>query len=352
MSESKIRAAISVGDLNGVGMEVIMKTFMDQRMLSICTPMIYASGKAVTFYRKALNMEFNYTGIRAGENIAEKKVNVVNCWEEEINIVPGQASALMGKYAQLSLDGAMDALIKGQADILITAPFNKKVMEDSGFKFPGHTEYLADKLVEKSYLMLLVNKELRTGIATGHIPVKDVSSQLSVEGIYNKIVIMNDSLKMDFGIRKPRIAVLGLNPHAGDEGKIGSEEIEIIIPAIKKAFDNNILAFGPYAADGFFGSQSVSKFDGVLAMYHDQGLAPFKALSFENGVNFTAGLPLIRTSPDHGTAFDIAGKGIASESSFREAVYMACDIFKQRQDYRAINANPLPLGFSKLGKDQ
>lgn len=352
MSESKIKAAISVGDLNGIGMEVIIKTFMDQRMLSVCTPVIFASGKAVSFYRKALNIEFNYIGIRPGEAIVDKKINVVSCWEEEVNIQPGLSSVEMGKYAKKSLDGAIDAITKGNADILITAPFNKKVMNDSGFAFPGHTEYLANKLVEKNYLMLLVNGELRTGVATGHIPVKEVSSNLNTEGIFHKLKIMNESLKMDFGVRRPKIAVLGLNPHAGDEGKIGSEEKDVIIPAIKKANENNILAFGPYAADGFFGSQSVNKFDGVLAMYHDQGLAPFKALSFENGVNFTAGLPIIRTSPDHGTAFDIAGKGIASESSFRESIYMACDIYKQRQAHREINANPLPLGFSKLGKDQ
>jgi len=352
MSESKIKAAISVGDLNGIGLEVIMKTFMDQRMLSICTPVIYASGKAVTFYRKVLNIEFNFVTIRPDEPIVERKINVVNCWDEEVNIVPGQTASEMGKYAQKSLDAAIDGVIKGHADILITAPFNKAVMQQSGFSFPGHTEYLSSKLVEKNYLMLLVNKELRTGVATGHIPVKEVSSHLNIDGIFHKLKIMNESLKMDFGIRKPRIAVLGLNPHAGDDGQIGSEEKDIIIPAIKKAYENNILAFGPYAADGFFGSSSITKFDGILAMYHDQGLAPFKALSFESGVNYTAGLPLIRTSPDHGTAFDIAGKGIASENSFREAVYMACDLFNQRKEYHEINANPLPLGFSKLGKDQ
>lgn len=350
---NKIRVGITTGDINGIGIEVIMKTFLDNRMLQICTPVIYGSSKTISYHRKALNInEFNYNPIRTVDSIIDKKINVVNCWEEEIKIELGQATEVSAQYSLKSLVATIDDLLKGKLDAIVTAPINKKNIQNATFNFPGHTEYLAEKFGTADYLMFMVSETIKVGLVTSHIPLKDVAPALTIDKIVQKIKVLNESLIKDFSVRKPRIAVLGLNPHAGDDGLIGTEEKEIIEPAIKRVQEERIFAYGPYPSDGFFGSSSLNQYDAVLAMYHDQGLIPFKTIAFENGVNFTAGLPIIRTSPDHGTAFDIAGKNKASETSFREAIYLACNIYKKRQEFKELTSNPLPLGFSKLSKDQ
>ena len=350
-TEDKVRVGITIGDVNGIGPEVIIKTFADNRMHQICTPVIYGSSKVFSFYRKLMNnVEFNFTSIKSITELNHKRTNLINCWEEEVKIEPGQANATGGKYAFMSLQTACKDLSDGNIDVLITAPIDKKTMQQDGFRFPGHTEYLAQQFNAPDHLMMLVSDRLRVATVTGHIPVKQVAGELTKEKILSRIKVMNQSLKRDFGIRKPRIAVLGLNPHSGDNGLIGTEETEVIAPAIKAAFDQQILVYGPYPADGFFGMAKFKSFDGVLAMYHDQGLVPFKSLSFDSGVNYTAGLPVVRTSPDHGTGYDISGKGLASEDSFRSAIYTACDIFKSRIAFDEAGANPLK--FSKLGGDR
>ena len=338
----KLRIGISIGDINGIGIELIIKTFSDARMLQVCTPVIYGASKVISFHRKALNIqEFNFNTVKSSTEAHDKKLNLINCWDEEVKIEIGQPTETSGKYAFKSLQAAAADLKDSKIDALVTAPINKQVMQQEGFHFPGHTEYLASLFGIKDQVMLLVSDTMRVAFVTGHVPVKQVSSLISREKILSRLKVINESLKRDFGIRKPRIAVLGLNPHAGDNGLLGGEEKEIITPAVNEANDNKILAFGPYPADGFFGSSAWSKFDAVLAMYHDQGLVPFKTISFSNGVNYTAGLPCVRTSPDHGTAYDIAGKGIASEDSFRQAIYVACDIVARRRSYDEANANPL-----------
>lgn len=348
--EGKIKIGITCGDINGIGLEVIMKTFLDNRMHQVCTPVIYASSKLISHQRKLLNFtEFNYNTARSNEIIL-RKTNVINCWEEEIPVEWGKPTELSGKYALRSLQFALKELKENKIDALVTAPINKHTMQSSEFNFPGHTEYLASQFNTKEYLMFLVSDNLRVATVSGHVPIKNLSADISIEKILGKLRLLNLSLKRDFGIRKPKLAVLGLNPHAGDNGLLGTEEKEIIQPAVQKAFDENMFVYGPYSADGFFGSGSFKKFDATLCMYHDQGLIPFKALSFTSGVNFTAGLPVVRTSPDHGTAYDIAGKGIASEDSLRESIYAAIDILSKRKEYDEINANP--LAFSKQGRDQ
>jgi 4-hydroxythreonine-4-phosphate dehydrogenase len=350
-NEGKIKVGISCGDVNGVGIEVIMKTFLDNRMHQVCTPVIYASNKLISQQRKLLNMtDFQYQTVKNSSEVILRKTNVINCWEEEINVEFGSETETGGQYAFRSLQAAVSDLKEKKIDALVTAPINKHNIQSADFKFKGHTEYLSDTFNSPQYLMFLVSDNIRVAVVSGHVPVKDVAAELSPEKIIYKIRLMHASLKRDFNIRKPRIAVLGLNPHAGDEGLIGREEKEIIIPAIKKCFDDGIFVYGPYSADGFFGSAAYKNFDAVLAMYHDQGLVPFKALSFTSGVNFTAGLPVIRTSPDHGTAYDIAGKGIAKEDSFREAIYTAIDVLKNREEFDAVNAHP--LAFSKQTRDQ
>ena len=349
--EGKIKVGISCGDLNGVGLEVVMKTFMDNRMHQVCTPVIYASNKLVSLQRKLLNMnDFQYQTVKNSSEVILRKTNVINCWEEEVNVEFGKETEIGGMYAFRSLQAAVQDLKEKKIDVLVTAPINKHNIQSLEFKFHGHTEYLADAFNSPQYLMFLVSNDLRVAVVSGHVPVKDVAAGLSQEKIIYKIKLMHNSLKRDFNIRKPKIAVLGLNPHAGDEGLLGREEKEINNPAIKKCFDESIFVYGPYSADGFFGSAGYKKFDAVLAMYHDQGLIPFKALSFSSGVNFTAGLPVIRTSPDHGTAYDIAGKGIAKEDSFREAIYTGIDILKNREEFDEVNARP--LAFSKQTRDQ
>lgn len=333
---------ISHGDVNGISYEVIIKTLADSRMLDFFTPVVYGSSKVASYYKKILGIhDFNFHVIRSAEQAVPGKANMVNVFPEEIKIELGQNTELAGRVALQSLEAATDDLAKGSIDALVTAPINKQNIQGKDFNFPGHTEFLTKKFGAEESLMLMVSNSIRIGVVTGHIPLRDVPSKITVEAILKKLKIMNQSLGFDFGIRKPKIALLGLNPHAGDKGVIGREEQEVIIPAIKQAFDSGILAFGPFPADGFFGSSSFNNFDGILTMYHDQGLIPFKTLSFKSGVNYTAGLPVVRTSPAHGTAFDLAGKNMAYPDAFREAVYMAIDIIKNRRMNEELLENPL-----------
>jgi 4-hydroxythreonine-4-phosphate dehydrogenase len=351
MSEKKLKIGISIGDVNGIGLEVIIKTLADNRMTEFCTPIVYGNTKIASYYRKNLGLnEFSFNVIADADQANEKKPNMINCWEEDVRITPGEANETGGKYAFLSLEAAVNDLLEGKIDALVTAPINKNSIQNEEFRFPGHTEYLQSKASEQNSLMFMMSDELRIGVATGHIPLKDVSRSLTQELIVSKLKLMNETLKNDFWIEKPKIAVLGLNPHAGDEGLIGKEEKEIIEPAIEKAHEENVFAFGPYPADGFFAGRTYMKFDGILAMYHDQGLIPFKHIAFHNGINFTAGLPFVRTSPDHGTAFDIAGKNMASPESFREAVFAAINIVKQRREQAELLANPLKV--RRLSRDR
>jgi len=340
----KIRVGISQGDINGIGLEVIIKTFLDPAMEELCMPVLFSSQKTASYHRKSLGIEdFSFNIIRDIEQANPKKPNLLNLYEEEVNIELGQSTALGGKYAFISLQAACNALAANKIDVLVTAPINKHNIQSPEFTFKGHTEYLDEKFAggNNDALMLMVSDTLKVGLVTGHIPVEKVASSISVEKIIKKIKTLHHSLIADFGIRKPKIAVLGLNPHAGDSGTIGNEDQEIILPAINKAKEENIMAYGPYPADGFFGNSSYLQFDAVLAMYHDQGLIPFKTIAFNNGINYTAGLPVVRTSPDHGTAYEIAGKNMASEESFRKAIYMAIDIFRKRNEYKELTANPL-----------
>ncbi len=341
-SDSKPVIGISTGDLNGIGYEIIIKSLSDNRLFEMLTPVVYGLTKVASYHKKAINLsDFNFHITKRADNLNTKRANLINLHDNDLRIDLGQPTAVSGEQALLSLEAATDDLKKGLINALVTGPINKKTIQSNEFHFPGHTEYLADKFNTKDYLMLMVSNNLRIGVVTGHIPVNEIASALSIDLILHKIEILHKSLLVDFGIRAPRIAVLGLNPHAGDEGLLGNEENTIIKPAIDKAKEKGYLVFGPYPADGFFGSSNYSKFDGILAMYHDQGMLPFKTLSFESGVNFTAGLPVIRTSPAHGTAYEIAGKDIASPDSFRAAMYLACDIWQHRKEYEEISANPL-----------
>lgn len=344
MSEGPLRVGISCGDLNGIGLEVVLKTFEDPRMMQDITPVLYCGAKAVNFYRKTISGgdQLQINGIALAQDALPKRLNVVHVWEDEAPIEPGSPSTKVAPFAMQSLEAAAHDLATGKVDVLVTAPIDKHSMAQAGFAFPGHTEYLAHMAGgDADVLMLLVSGNLRVGTVTGHIPLKDVAQAISTERILAKARLLHQSLERDFGIQAPRIAILGLNPHAGDGGTLGSEDKERILPAVRKLNEEGITTFGPYPADGFFGNGTFAHFHGVLAMYHDQGLAPFKALSFGQGVNYTAGLPIVRTSPDHGTAPDIAGKGIADEGSFRHAVWLACDILRQREAFRSITANPL-----------
>jgi len=332
---------ISAGDMNGIGTELIIKAFSDHRLLELCTPLIFASNKLINFYRKSIpEINFNYQSTKDFSRIAHKQVNIYNCWEEEIAIVPGQLTDVGGSYAIKSLVAAAEALRDKKIQGLVTAPIHKKNTQSSTFNFTGHTPYLKHVFNASDVLMLMVSENFRVGLVTEHVPVRDIAKYITREAILSKLNILRDSLVKDFGIDKPRIAVLGLNPHAGDEGLIGKEEEEIIKPAIKDA-KHNMLVFGPYSADAFFARNYQSRFDAVLAMYHDQGLIPFKSLAFGEGVNYTAGLPMVRTSPDHGTAFDIAGKNKADCSSFLASIYTCIDIINQRQEYEENRKNPL-----------
>lgn len=350
MIENKIVVGISQGDINGIGLEIILKTLIEPELAEICIPVLFSSQKTVSYFRKALNIdEFNFNPLRDFNQINTKKPNVFICYEEEVVIELGKPSVDSGKYAKISLELATQALIDKKIDVLVTAPINKHTMQEAGFNYPGHTEYLGEKLGGKP-LMLLCANDLKVAVVTGHLALKDVPNFITTENVLSKIEQLNASLIKDFGIRKPKIAVLGLNPHAGENGKMGNEEELAIIPAIKKA-QEKMFVQGPYSADGFFGNNTQSQFDGVLAMYHDQGLIPFKTLAFNNGVNYTAGLNFIRTSPDHGTAYEIAGKQIADPSSFKEAIFMAIDVYKNRQLYAEISANPLAITPMKKERD-
>jgi 4-hydroxythreonine-4-phosphate dehydrogenase len=349
MVDNKIVVGISQGDLNGIGLEIILKTLSDPALSEICVPVLFSSQKTVSYFRKMLGLEdFNFNPLRDFNQLHTKKPNVFICYEEEVTIEMGKPTLASGKYAKLSLESATQALFDKKIDVLITAPINKHNIQEAGFKYPGHTEYLGDKLDGKP-LMLLCSQDLRIAVVTGHLALKNVPQQITTENVLTKITQLHTSLVKDFGIRKPKIAVLGLNPHAGENGSMGDEENTAIIPAITKAKES-MMVYGPYSADGFFGNHTQSQFDGVLAMYHDQGLIPFKTLAFNNGVNFTAGLDFIRTSPDHGTAYEIAGKQIADESSFREALYMAIDIYRTRHLNEEISANP--LAFSPMKRER
>ena len=347
MSDNKVVVGISQGDINGIGLEVVLKTLMEPGITDICTPVLFSSQKTVSYYRKVLGLEeFSFNPMRDFAQINTKKVNVFVCYEEEVNIEMGKATDVSGKYAFLSLQKATQSLADKAIDVLVTAPINKSNIQNENFQFVGHTEYLGSKLAGDPLMLMCSDIGLRIAVVTGHIPLKEVASKLTVELISNKITQLHESLVKDFGIRKPKIAVLGLNPHAGDGGAIGAEDKEILLPAIEKTKLNG-LVYGPYAADGFFGNGTYRQFDGILAMYHDQGLIPFKTIAFNEGVNFTAGLSAVRTSPDHGTGYDIAGKNKANEQSFKKALYTAIDIFKNRQLYSEISENPLHIATIK-----
>ena len=347
----KLKIGISIGDVNGIGLEIIIKTLADSKIFDYCTPIVYGQTKVASFYRRATGVdELNFNVIDHPSKAVPKRANMINCWSEDVKIEPGVANKEVGKYAFISLERATTDLLSGDIDALVTAPINKDTIQSEDFKFPGHTEYLQERGGGGDVLMFLVSDTLRVGVVTGHIPVTKIAESITTEKILSKLKLMDASLRNDFWLRKPKIAVLGLNPHAGDNGLIGSEETTTIIPAIEEARAADILAMGPYAADGFFANDTYLQFDGVLAMYHDQGLIPFKQIAFESGVNYTAGLSFVRTSPDHGTAFDIAGKNQASEVSFREALFSAIHIVKHRRETAVLNENP--LAFSKLSRDR
>jgi 4-hydroxythreonine-4-phosphate dehydrogenase len=332
----------SCGDLNGIGIELIIKSLADSRMLELCTPVIFASNKSVNFYRKSLpDINFQYQSLREFSRLNPKMINVFNCWEEEVAMAPGQLTEAGGSYARLSLLAATEALKNGDIDALVTAPIHKSNVQGEGFNHTGHTPFLKEYFGAGEVVMLMVAANMRIALLTEHVAVKDLAPYITKENIVSKLKVLNSALQRDFGIDKPRLAVLALNPHAGDEGLIGKEEIEIIKPAVVAAKSSGIMVFGPYSADAFFARGQHERFDAVLAMYHDQGLIPFKSLSVGEGINYTAGLPVVRTSPDHGTGLNIAGQGIADEGSFRAAVWMACDIKRNREHYREVMANPL-----------
>lgn len=341
----KLVVGITQGDGNGIGYEVIIKALADERMLDICTPVIYGSSKIFGFYKKQIhNLEqINTNVVTSAKDVHPKRVNIVNCLPENVFVEPGQPTPESAKSAMTSLECAVEDIRKGYIDVLVTAPINKRAMVNEGFGYTGHTEYLEKEFDVDQVLMIMVCDQLKVAVATGHIPLKDVPSKLSTDLIVNKLRIMKSSLERDFGINSPKIAVLGLNPHCGDGGLIGDEERSIILPAVQQATEEGILAFGPYSADGFFGLGNYNKYDAVLAMYHDQGLTPFKALAFELGVNYTAGLPIVRTSPDHGTAYEVAGRDLADPRSMISSIYTAIDIYNHRTAYDELLANKMDI---------
>lgn len=338
---NKIKVGISIGDLNGIGLETIIKTFKDSRMMDFCTPIVFGSTKVASIHRKAIEMQdFNFNIINTIKDANPKKANLLNIWNEDIEINFGTATTKSGELSFDSLKRASEALKNNDIDVLVTAPINKASIQEKVTNFIGHTEFLQGNFEGES-LMIMVSERMKVAFVTGHVPLTEVKKSITIENIILKTKKLNTSLIQDFGIRLPKIAVLGLNPHAGENGLLGGEENESIIPALKKLKEEGIMAFGPYPADSFFTSRNLENFDGILSMYHDQGLTAFKTLSFSDGVNFTAGLNIIRTSPVHGTAYEIAGQGIADERSFREAVFMACDIYKKRTEFKLLNENPL-----------
>lgn len=342
MEDSRIRIGITQGDINGVGYEVILKTFADPVMLELCTPIVYGSPKVAAYHRKSLDLPTNFSIVNSASEAAQNRLSVVNCTDDEVKVEFAKPDPEAGKAALGALEKAIEEFKEGLIDVIVTAPINKHTIQSEGFSFPGHTEYIEERLGNgNKSLMILMKDDFRVALVTGHIPVRDIASSITKELIQEKLAIFYHSLKQDFGIGAPRIAVLALNPHAGDEGLLGTEEQEIIIPAIQEMAAKGMLCYGPYPADGFMGSGNFTHFDGVLAMYHDQGLAPFKALAMDSGVNYTAGLSVVRTSPAHGTAYDIAGKGLACEDSFRQAIYVSIDVFRNRLRDRVAHANPL-----------
>lgn len=344
----QVIVGISIGDLNGIGSEVVLKTFEDTRMLEFCTPVIFANVKLMSFIKKTLGLnDINLHGIDRLDQMVHGKINVLNVWKEGVNIEFGVVNDNIGKYAIKSFTEATAALKEGSVDVLVTAPINKYNVQSEEFKFPGHTDYLNQE-IEGDALMLMVHDNLRIGLLTDHLPVNDVASHLTEELIRTKLITVNNALKQDFMINSPKIAMLCLNPHCGDNGVIGDEDDKLLKPALKKLFEEGVHVFGPFSADGFFGNGLYEKYDAVIASYHDQGLVPFKTLAFGNGVNYTAGLTKIRTSPDHGTAYDIAGKGEADFNSFKEAVYLALDVFNNRIQYSEMTSNPLKVKEKQL----
>lgn len=341
MSERrKIKLGISIGDYNGIGCEVALRTFEDHRMLDFCTPVVFASNKTISHQKSNLGINIAFNGIKDASQAVDRKINIVNVWKETPKVDFGEATEESGKYAVRSFRAAVSALKTDKIDALVTAPINKSNIQSDDFNFPGHTDFLAEEL-KGNCLMFMVAGNLRIGLLTDHIAVKDVASAITPKLIKEKVAVIVKSLKMDFGIQRPKIALLGINPHSGDNGTIGEEDDTMVKPVVKELFDQGTLVYGPYSADGFFGSNSYKSFDAVLAAYHDQGLIPFKTLSFGKGVNYTAGLGKIRTSPDHGTAYGIAGKGVADPSSFKEAIFVAIQIFKNRKRYQEMTKNPL-----------
>ncbi len=342
MDEHKIRVGITQGDINGIGYEVIIKALMDPRILDVCTPVVYGSPKILAYHRKALNItNFSLNSVATAREANPRRANLINCLDDNARVELGKASGYAGEAAFIALEMAVHDLVEHQIDLLVTAPINKHTIQSKDFNFAGHTGYLQEKLASADVLMLMVSDYLKVGVATGHIPLAQVSSAITKDLLLSKLRLLDHSLRFDFNIGPPRIAVLGLNPHSGDQGLIGMEEEEVIKPALEMARQENIMALGPYAADGYFGSGLYQKFDAVLAMYHDQGMAPFKALSFDSGVNFTVGLPFVRTSPAHGTAYEIAGLDKASADSMRQAIYVAVDIYQSRKANRELKKNAL-----------
>ena len=348
----KLVVGITQGDGNGIGYEVIIKSFADERMLDMCTPVVYGSSKIFGFYRKQIhNLEqINTNVITSAKDVHQKRVNIVNCLPDSVFVEPGQATPESAKSAMVSLKCAVEDIRNGYIDVLVTAPINKRAMVNEGFGYTGHTEYLEHEFGVEEGLMIMVSDQLKVAVATGHIPLKNVPESLSTDLILKKLRIMKSSLQRDFGIVAPKIAVLGLNPHCGDGGLLGDEEQSVILPAVKAANDEGILAFGPYSPDGFFSLGNYSRFDATLAMYHDQGLIPFKALAFERGVNYTAGLPIVRTSPDHGTAYDMAGRDMADPRSMMSSIYTAIDIYHNREKYDALQAGKMPVTHEQAGR--
>lgn len=342
MESNRIRIGITQGDINGVGYEVILKTFADPMMLELCTPIIYGSPKVAAYHRKSLDLSTTFSIINSAEEACDDRVNILNCSNDEVKVEFAKSDSEAGKAALESLECVIEDYRKGLIDVIVTAPINKHTIQSKEFSFPGHTEYIEERLGDgNKSLMILMKNDFRVALVTTHVPIKDIASSITKELIIEKATILNQSLKRDFGISAPRIAVFALNPHAGDDGLLGSEEVEIIKPAVEELVADGIFCYGPYPADGFMGSGNYTHFDGILAMYHDQGLAPFKALAMEDGVNYTAGLPVVRTSPAHGTAYDIAGKGLANEDSFRQAIYVAIDVFRNRERDKQARVNPL-----------
>lgn len=345
MKDEKKRVGISIGDLNGIGSEVVLKTFEDARMLDFCTPIVFANVKLMSFFNKHFGTKLFFQGIDDASQAIDGKINVVTVWNEKTNIEFGKEDPEIGKYAFKSLEAATQALKNAEIDVLVTAPINKSTIQSEDFNFPGHTDYLAKKLEGES-LMFMVAPEglgLRVGLLTDHVPVKDIAEIITPQLIEKKIGLVSESLRRDFGIAKPKIAVLGINPHVGDNGVIGKEDDEVLKPTVQKLNGKGFFIYGPYSADSFFGSGNHKNFDAVIAAYHDQGLVPFKTLAFGQGVNFTAGLEKVRTSPDHGTAYEIAGEGKADHKSFREAVFLALEIFDKRKEHKKLTANPLKI---------